>query len=585
MHLARNTRPQPRSRPSRRTLLTAGGVTAGAGAVAFATARQAPADATTNYVVQGAQVVSVNDAAYGAKGDGTTDDTTAIQNALNATPPGGVCLFPPPTVFYLISASLIIRSGRSVLGPAVAPPGKPRSASTPTAPTIKVKNGIGNLDAVISDAAFTGSANPPAPSSAILIRGLVIDGGAANSSPPIGPAHGIALLSSASSVVDCMVQNTQGHGILMTDTSAAGHSSGISQVENGVYRCRIYQSGKAGGNGIYIQATGNTNTDGYIYDCIIDNNFTGPSSNWAIQVDNCAGWRAKFNHVYALQGGGYKFLNCDAAWIENNLCDNFGQEGLSGTTYYGYFIQVAPFGRTTIRGNHTQCKEAGQSGNGQGNFIHHYVAAQGTGQVNEVTFEGNSVRQITATNSPGTSTGYNFNAQTGGTLTMHGVDGPFTVAATTTSPYPLLGSGAIKFPGYRGTTTAYTPANPASTTSTTPVMAGLALSYTPAVSGILRVHLVGGGKTAAAVAGITIGLRYGTGTAPANGDAVTGTGFGVQQYFGAPSTAINGQFALNGVISGLTPGAPVWVDVAFDTANSNDAASLVNLSAIIEEVS
>lgn len=424
MHLARNTRPQPRSRPSRRTLLTAGGVTAGAGAVAFATARQAPADATTNYVVQGAQVVSVNDAAYGAKGDGTTDDTTAIQNALNATPPGGVCLFPPPTVFYLISASLIIRSGRSVLGPAVAPPGKPRSASTPTAPTIKVKNGIGNLDAVISDAAFTGSANPPAPSSAILIRGLVIDGGAANSSPPIGPAHGIALLSSASSVVDCMVQNTQGHGILMTDTSAAGHSSGISQVENGVYRCRIYQSGKAGGNGIYIQATGNTNTDGYIYDCIIDNNFTGPSSNWAIQVDNCAGWRAKFNHVYALQGGGYKFLNCDAAWIENNLCDNFGQEGLSGTTYYGYFIQVAPFGRTTIRGNHTQCKEAGQSGNGQGNFIHHYVAAQGTGQVNEVTFEGNSVRQITATNSPGTSTGYNFNAQTGGTLTMHGVDGP-----------------------------------------------------------------------------------------------------------------------------------------------------------------
>jgi hypothetical protein len=97
--------------------------------------------------------------------------------------------------------------------------------------------------------------------------------------------------------------------------------------------------------------------------------------------------------------------------------------------------------------------------------------------------------------------------------------------------------------------------------------------------------LVGGGKTAAAEAGISTGLRYGTGTAPANGSAMTGTGFGDGQFFGSPSTAFNGQFALNGIISGLTPGTPVWVDVAFDTANSSDAASLVNLSAIIEEVS
>ena len=168
---------------------------------------------------------------------------------------------------------------------------------------------------------------------------------------------------------------------------------------------------------------------------------------------------------------------------------------------------------------------------------------------------------------------------------MHGVDGHFTVAATTTSPYSVLGSGTVNFPGYRGTMTGYTPANPASTTSTTLVMAGLALPYTPAVSGIVRVQLVGGGKTATAAAGISIGLRYGTGTAPANGDAVTGTSFGDGQYFGAPSTAFNAQFALNGIISGLTPGTPVWVDVAFDTANSSDAASLANLSAIIEEVS
>jgi hypothetical protein len=589
MSLAQDARPHG-TRPSRRTLLTAGGVTVG-GAMALTMARQAPAQAAVNYVVQGAQVVSVNDAAYGATGNGTTDDTAAIQAALNATPPGGICLFPAPAVSYLISSTLIVPSGISVLGPAVAPPGKYGSGPTPTPPVITIaaktpSGGAVSLHAVISDAQFTSSGTPTR-SSAILIRGLVIDGGAANATPPSGVAHGFALLTSASSLVDCGVQNTVGDGILITDTSALGTAtSATSLVENGVYECRVY---KAGGNGIYIQATTNVNTDGYLYDCIVDNAFTGSASNWGIQVDNCAGWRVKFNHVYAQQGSAYNLLNCDAAWIEDNYADNFGQASAAGTTYYGYSIQVQPYGRTAIKSNHTQVKEAGQSGSGAGNFIHHYVTANKTSQVNEVTFEGNSVRQISA--GTGTSTGYSFNAQTGGTLTMHGVDGPFTVAGTpgspspTTSPYPVLGSGTVNFPGYRGTTTAYTPTNPASTTSTTLVMAGLALSYTPAVSGILRVQLVGGGRTATAVAGITVGLRYGTGTAPANGAAASGTGFGDEQFFGAPSTTVNGQFALNGIITGLTPGTAVWVDVAFDTASSSDAASLVNLSAIIEEVS
>ena len=67
-------------------------------------------------------------------------------------------------------------------------------------------------------------------------------------------------------------------------------------------------------------------------------------------------------------------------------------------------------------------------------------------------------------------------------------------------------------------------------------------------------QLAGGGKTAMGAAGITAGLRYGTGTPPAKGVSSVGTGFGSQQFFGAPSTSLNGQFALNGVITGLTPG-------------------------------
>lgn len=54
--------------------------------------------------------------AYGAVGDGTTNDTTAIQNTLNAanTAGGGIVFFPKGT--YLISASLNVYTGTIVSG-------------------------------------------------------------------------------------------------------------------------------------------------------------------------------------------------------------------------------------------------------------------------------------------------------------------------------------------------------------------------------------------------------------------------------------------------------------------------------------
>ena len=64
-------------------------------------------------------VVNVRD--YGANGDGVigapaTDDTAAIQDALDAAPSGAMVVFPPPATFYRVSAPLVVERPMTLLG-------------------------------------------------------------------------------------------------------------------------------------------------------------------------------------------------------------------------------------------------------------------------------------------------------------------------------------------------------------------------------------------------------------------------------------------------------------------------------------
>jgi hypothetical protein len=134
----------------------------------------------------------------------------------------------------------------------------------------------------------------------------------------------------------------------------------------------------------------------------------------------------------------------------------------------------------------------------------------------------------------------------------------------------------------------FKPANPASTTSITLVMAGIGATcaYTPTGSGLVAVQLTGTFYQSVSVAPeVVIGGRYGTGTAPVNGAAVTGTrwGAGSDPAFTGPAAGSPSGFAFTDLLA-LAAGTAYWFDLAFDTGNAADAAHLQTLSVTIFEL-
>jgi hypothetical protein len=132
-----------------------------------------------------------------------------------------------------------------------------------------------------------------------------------------------------------------------------------------------------------------------------------------------------------------------------------------------------------------------------------------------------------------------------------------------------------------------TPANPTATSSTSLKMMGLAAAFTPTNQApAVLVIITGVAATATAVQAITVGGRYGTGTAPANAAAVTGTRFGAatDPVIGPAALAGNGiPFTLAAVLN-LNPGTAYWFDLAVATGNASDAASVTSIGVTIAEL-
>jgi hypothetical protein len=175
---------------------------------------------------------------------------------------------------------------------------------------------------------------------------------------------------------------------------------------------------------------------------------------------------------------------------------------------------------------------------------------------------------------------------------LNGVTAPVNDAAPAAQRH-ISGDTAILTGIFGSTLTPYKaapfvskPGGPAGTVSATLVMMGLGTTwaYTPTGSGIVAVTLTGLVTTATAVATATYGGRYGTGTAPGNGVAVTGTRFGAAGDPAVrPQTAGTGvPWALTDMLT-LTPGTTYWFDLALDSSIGADSASFTDLSIILAE--
>ena len=119
---------------------------------------------------------------------------------------------------------------------------------------------------------------------------------------------------------------------------------------------------------------------------------------------------------------------------------------------------------------------------------------------------------------------------------------------------------------------------------TTALMMGMGgnCHITPVYSSRLLVITWGSGVNAAANSNYLIQQYYGTGTAPANHAALTGTAVGTQIVGGEFLAGATNPFSITNIITGLSPGTPYWLDVSLASNNTN-VASLQRLTCIAIE--
>lgn len=131
-----------------------------------------------------------------------------------------------------------------------------------------------------------------------------------------------------------------------------------------------------------------------------------------------------------------------------------------------------------------------------------------------------------------------------------------------------------------------TPADQTAISSASYLMNGLGAiasvpcRLTPGSTGRVLVIFTGDLVENATAQTATLQVSYGTGAAPANAAAVTGTQVGAQIAWVSLTGQLTQTFAAHCLITGLTVGSDYWFDLALKSSAGTVQATNVNFSAI-----
>lgn len=127
------------------------------------------------------------------------------------------------------------------------------------------------------------------------------------------------------------------------------------------------------------------------------------------------------------------------------------------------------------------------------------------------------------------------------------------------------------------------PSNPTGTASVNPTQVHMGLgstcTITPVYSGRVNLRIIGVLVNSLMTGIGFVNVKYGTGTAPTNGAASTGTSLGAQIVGTSDANGSTIPFSAGGIITGLTPGTAYWFDLILAVNGGNGSTVNINCNA------